>query len=135
MWIQENQASVILTQAHEWGRAIVQAYMSWYVFFVAGNIAMLAWIHTRRVFKATKKTMSAFRGIAAILALLNAGGILSSGFILWYLKQLVSQDFPLLVVIFVAGIANTIALVALLLIWSWVIWRKTYETPFSPPKN
>jgi hypothetical protein len=84
MLIDSTQGTERFVQAHEWGRAIVQAYMAWYVFFVAGNIAMLGWIHTRRVPKAREKSMSVLFGIiAAVLAFLNLGGIVSSGIIMW----------------------------------------------------
>jgi hypothetical protein len=128
MLIDTNQLAEALIQRHEWGRAIVQAYMGWYVFFVAGNIAMLGWIHTRRVLKATKEAMLAFKFIAQIVAFLNAGGIVSSSVILWYLNKLVHADHPLIIVIFVAGIANTLVLVALLMAWIQVLRKQTYRT-------
>ena len=129
-----NLANETFTQAHEWGRAIVQAYMGWYVFFVAGNIAMLGWIHTRKALKASKELFRAFKNIALILWFLNLGGIFSSGFILWYLRKLVGENRPLIdeshalvVVIFFAGLANTLALVFLLSAWTWVLSKRTYE--------
>ena len=124
-----------LAQSHQWGRAMVQTYMSWYVFFLAGNIAMLGWMHARRALRAAKKAMSAFRGIAGILAFQNAGGIVSTVVIIWYLSQLVRGDAPLRVFVLVAGVANTLALVVLLTIWLWVFWKRTYEIPFATAKD
>lgn len=129
------QVTTELAQSHQWGRAMVQAYVSWYVFFLAGNIAMLGWIHTRRPLKAARKAMSAFRGIAGILAFQNAGGIVSTVVIIWYLSRLVGGDAPLMVFVLVAGVANTLALIVLLAIWLWVFWNRTYETPFAAAKN
>jgi|HubBroStandDraft_6_1064221.scaffolds.fasta_scaffold70780_4 hypothetical protein len=112
-------------QMEEWARKIVEAYMSWYVFFVGGNIAVLGWIHTRRV-KADETVMKI---IVAIFALLNFGGIISSVTIMVYLYYVVDQ--PLFVVIVVCGTANTLVLVALLVAWSWVYLKRTFRRPVA----
>jgi hypothetical protein len=117
-------------QAHEWGRAIVQAYMSWYVFFVAGNVAVMAWIHTRKMAEKSAQLL------VCMLAFLNLGGIVSSGYILWYLHDMVAKPLPMLwMVISVAGGANTIALFGLLVLWSFVLIRRTYDKPIRTPKS
>lgn len=75
--------------------------------------------------------MSMFRVIAAVLAFLNLGGIVSSGIIMWYLYCLVAKDdYMLFNVITWPGGANTLVLIAPFFIWWWVWWKKTYEYSF-----
>ncbi len=94
--------------------------MGWYTFFVGGNIAVIGWIHSRRI-----KSIKFLEFMSGIFALLNFGGIISSFTILWYLYAL--TDEHLYIVIAVCGIANTLVLIALLGAWCYILTKKTYK--------
>ena len=102
--------------ADPWPIKIAEMYMSWFTFFVTGNLVVMAWLHRTRV-----RAVGGLAAVYWVFLLQDIGGVFSTVVIMKYLVGVVPPNLRL--TILVVGTSDCAALVGLVLAWLYVIKR------------
>lgn len=109
-------ALVVDPEVGEWGRKIVEVYMSWYTFFITANIVILGWFFGKETHPTVQKP---FAGISFLFFFLNVLGAVSTIKIAHWIATIAPQSFSALVLW--SAWANCVALLGIAIVWAYLI--------------
>lgn len=100
----------------EWGRKIIEVYMTWYTFFMTSNVVIMGWFAGKDSKDFDPRPLTA---VSRLFILLNLFGIVSTAMVARYVGQQAPDVFKPL--IFWAGVANIGGLLGNVFIWVYLI--------------
>jgi hypothetical protein len=99
----------------EWGRKIIEVYMTWYTFFVTTNFAAMGYLFTKDFRNLEARGIRLFAGLFILLNLLGCGSTIMVG---RSTGRVAPPEFGQL--IHWAAVANTIGLLANVACWVYI---------------
>ena len=112
-----NVLASATTETGEWGRKVIEVYMTWYTFFASSNVLALGWIFGTEISPDVKPML---RPICFLFTGLNVLGAISTAMVGISVGQLVKADGQAAILhglIIWAAIANGIALIGFAFVW------------------
>lgn len=107
----------------EWGRKIIEIYMTWYTFFVTANLVIMGWCFGKESRSHDRRPLIFIAGLFSFLNLMGAVSTMRVG---WSVAPIAPARFQNL--IGWSACINASALVGTALVWLLLIrtlWKKT----------
>jgi prolipoprotein diacylglyceryltransferase len=114
----------------EWGKKIIEVYMTWYTFFMTSNVVIMGWFASKDSKEFDPKPLTA---VSYLFIVLNLFGVVSTLMVSRSVGQHAPEVFQPL--IFWAGYANMGGLLGNVFIWAYLIRirQKHFKKIISSP--
>jgi hypothetical protein len=114
--------AIEINELSEWGRKIIEIYMSWYTFFFTANLVIMGWCFGKESRSQDRRPLIFIAGLFSFLNLMGAVSTLKVG---WSVAPVAPRQFQEL--IGWSARINASALVGTAIVWLLLIrtlWKK-----------
>ncbi len=113
-----------INELGEWGRKIIEIYMTWYTFFFTANLVIMGWCFGKESRSHDRRPLIFIAGLFSFLNLMGAVSTMRVG---WSVAPVAPKQFQNLIVW--SAWINTSALVGTAVVWLLLIRNLRKKTP------